>query len=104
MEMGIAILCSPVPSQEIIKYQLNNEKLFVDGNFALMRSENIDFKVEKSSKNWISTGVSREGLLQTFEGNGYVWIAPTQGIYDKLVARNIQELFSQKGTSNTKTK
>ena len=101
---GIAILCSPVPSQEIIKYKLNNEKLFVDGNFALMRSENIDFKVEKSSKNWISTGVSREGLLQTFEGNGYVWIAPTQGIYDKLVARNIQELFSQKGTSNTKIK
>jgi len=101
---GIAILCSPVPAQEIIKYQLNNEKLFVDGNFALMRNEAINFKVEKSSKNWLSTGVSGEGLLQTFEGSGFVWIAPTQGVYDNLVHRNLTEMFNQKGVSNTRTK
>ncbi|NMC57872.1 MAG: AIM24 family protein [Candidatus Methanofastidiosa archaeon] len=101
---GIAILCSPVPGQEIIKYELNGEKLYVDGNFALMRSENITFRVEKSSKSWISTSVSGEGMLQTFEGIGFVWIAPTQSIYEKLVYKSLEELTSTKGTSNSKTK
>lgn len=101
---GIAILCSPVPSQEVIKYELSGEKLFVDGNFALMRSEKITFRVEKSSKSWISTSVSGEGMLQTFEGNGFVWIAPTQSIYEKLVYKSLEELTSTKGTSNSKTK
>ncbi len=76
----------------------------MDGNFALMRSEAINFRVEKSSKNWISTGVSGEGLLQTFEGCGLVWIAPTQGVYENLVHSEITQLFNQKGVSNTKTK
>lgn len=76
----------------------------MDGNFALMRNEAINFKVEKSSKNWLSTGVSGEGLLQTFEGSGFVWIAPTQGVYDNLAHRNLTEMFNQKGVSNTRTK
>jgi uncharacterized protein (AIM24 family) len=101
---GIAILCSPVPIQEIIKYKLSGEKLFVDGNFALMRSEEITFRVEKSSKSWISTSVSGEGMLQTFEGNGFVWIAPTQSIYEKLVYKGLEELTLIKGSSNSKTK
>lgn len=101
---GIAILCSPVPIQEIIKYKLSGEKLFVDGNFALMRSEKITFRVEKSSKSWISTSVSGEGMLQTFEGNGFVWIAPTQSIYEKLVYKGLEGLTSTKGSSNSKTK
>lgn len=101
---GIAVLYSPVPTQEIVKYQLNGDKLFVDGNFALMRSESIKFRVEKSSKNLISTGVSGEGLLQTFEGEGFVWIAPTQGVYEKINIKGLGNLFSAKGSSNTKTK
>lgn len=81
---GIAVLYSPVPMQEVQKIQLKDEKLSVDGNFALMRSGNLDFRVEKSSKSWLATSVSGEGLLHTFEGTGSVWIAPTQSIYDKL--------------------
>jgi uncharacterized protein (AIM24 family) len=49
---GIAILCSPVPADEIVRYELGSEKLSVDGNFALMRSEKVNFRAEKSSKNW----------------------------------------------------
>ena len=56
----------------------------VDGNFALLRTEEIEFKAEKSSKTWIGTAVSGEGLLQTFSGTGTVWLAPTQGIYQLL--------------------
>ena len=101
---GVAVLFSPVPQEEIIRYQLSGDKLSVDGNFALMRSEQITFRAEKSSKSWIATSVSGEGMLQTFEGNGYVWIAPTQGIYKKL-SRNedLGSLTGQSSSSNTQT-
>jgi len=102
---GVAILYSPVPNEEIIKYELTGDKLSVDGNFALMRSERINFRAEKSSKSWIATSVSGEGLLQTFEGNGFVWIAPTQGVYEKLKKMDgIRGLTGQSGSMGTKTK
>jgi len=84
---GVAVLYSPVPRDELMQVELNDEKLFVDGNFTLMRSERLSYRVEKSSKGWLATSVSSEGWLQTFEGSGYVWIAPTKSVYDKLATQ-----------------
>jgi uncharacterized protein (AIM24 family) len=81
---GVAVLFSPVPRAEIQVYTLTGDKLWVDGNFALIRSDTVEFRAEKSSKGWMSTGVSGEGLLQTFSGHGKVWLAPTRGVYEKL--------------------
>lgn len=81
---GIVVLEIPVPQQEILKYQLNNEELKVDGNFALLRTSGVDFTVEKSTKSLIGTVTSGEGLLNVFRGTGEVWLAPTQSIYNKL--------------------
>lgn len=78
---GIAILQSPVPSHEIVKLKLNNERVQVDGNFALLRSGNITFTVERSAKSLIGSATSGEGYLQTFTGTGTLWIAPTEPIY-----------------------
>jgi uncharacterized protein (TIGR00266 family) len=101
---GVAVLYSPVPITEIQKIQLTNEKLSVDGNFALLRSEKIDFKAEKSSKSWLSTSVSGEGLLQTFSGTGSVWIAPTQSIYELLsTPEGISRMSLAPGSMNTAT-
>ena len=101
---GIAVLYSPVPSSEISKLNLNDEKLSIDGNFALMRTEGINFRAEKSSKSWISTSVSGEGLLQTFEGTGTVWVAPTQGVYEKLAsAEGIRVLAMPPGSMGADT-
>jgi len=101
---GVAILFSPVPRDEIIRYELTGDKLSVDGNFALMRSERVAFRAEKSSKSWISTAVSGEGLLQTFEGKGYVWIAPTQGIYEQLASpEGVKSLALSPGSRHTQT-
>lgn len=101
---GILVLYSPVPAEEIQKIELNNEKLSVDGNFALMRSGNIDFKAEKSSKSWVSTSVSGEGLLQTFQGTGSVWVAPTQTVYEKLsTPGGLEQLARVPGGSPTET-
>lgn len=49
-------------------------------------------KLEKRSstggvlKGFARKMVSGEGLLQTFSGSGHVWLAPTQGIYEKLAS------------------
>jgi len=101
---GVAVLYSPVPAAEISKFTLNNEKLSIDGNFALMRTEGVDFRAEKSSKSWIATSVSGEGLLQTFTGSGIVWVAPTQGVYERLATpEGIRMLAMPPGSMHTET-
>ena len=101
---GIAVLFSPVPMSEIQVLNLTNSKLSVDGNFALLRIGDIDFSVEKASKGLVSTFISREGLLQTFTGTGQVWIAPTQGVYDKLATPDgLLELSRPPGARSTNT-
>jgi uncharacterized protein (AIM24 family) len=100
--IGIAVLYSPVPVHEVQQIELSKEKLWVDGNFALMRTEGVEFRAEKSSKSWVATSVSGEGLLQTFEGTGSVWIAPTQGIYHLLATdAGVRKLSQVPGSSNT---
>ena len=52
----------------------------------------------------MSTAVSGEGLLQTFSGQGYVWIAPTQGVYEKLSQpMGLQRLAGPPGSRGTHT-
>ena len=96
---GVAILYVPVPKEEIMRYTLNDEKLSVDGNFALMREDTLQFKVEKSSKGIMGTLVSGEGFLQTFSGKGNVWIAPTQGVYEKLTTQRGMANFANNPAS-----
>ena len=80
---GLIILASPVPMEELVCYELGKgEKLFVDGSFALMRTHTVTFRAEKSAKSLFRSLTSGEGLLQTFEGPGSVWIAPTQEVYE----------------------
>jgi uncharacterized protein (AIM24 family) len=101
---GVCVLASPVPASEILCYELANETLQVDGNFALMRTESVKFSVKKSTRSLLGTVASGEGLLQTFEGSGKVWIAPTQSVYSQLAFLNKNsELMDHKGNSNTAT-
>jgi uncharacterized protein (TIGR00266 family) len=102
---GIAVLYSAVPHDEIQRFELSGEKLSVDGNFAMMRSEGVEFRAEKSSKSWVSTSVSGEGLLQTFSGTGFVWLAPTQSVYEKLATpEGLSALARVPGSMGTQTK
>lgn len=81
---GTVALVSPVPEKELHKVTLNNEKLSVDGSFAILRSGNLNFRVERSTKGLFGSAMSGEGLLQTFEGTGAVWLAPFKSVYDSL--------------------
>jgi len=89
---GLCVLEIPVPLCEVIKYEMENEKLQVDGNFAFLRSASINYSVQKSTKNLVGALTSGEGMLQTFEGTGKVWIAPTQSVYGNLIGNGFGAL------------
>ncbi len=57
--------------------ELRGETLTVDGSFAVARTANLDFKVEKATGKLLSSWVSGEGLVNRFSGHGKVLIAPT---------------------------
>lgn len=102
---GICVFSSPVPANEIVAYDLNNDKLQVDGNFALMRTDGVRFSVQKSAKGFFGSATTGEGLLQTFEGTGRVWLAPTQGVYERLSSPwGMAQMSNTQGSSNTRTR
>jgi uncharacterized protein (AIM24 family) len=100
---GICVFESPVPADEVLRVDLKDETLQVDGNFALMRTGRIEFSVEKSTKGLLGTLTGGEGLLQTFRGTGSVWLAPTQDIYQRLESAGLSGLVAAPRTSNTAT-
>ncbi len=82
---GVVVLVSPVPTDELMIYQLApKEKLSVDGSFAFARTASVEFHAEKSGKSLFQSVTSGEGLLQTFTGPGVVWLAPTEEVYKRL--------------------
>jgi uncharacterized protein (AIM24 family) len=62
--------------------------LQVDGNFVFLRSASLKFTVEEATRDLVGSITIGDRFLQTFEGNGIVWMAPTQAIYKDLVERN----------------
>lgn len=81
---GLVVLTIPVPEEEIFKYHLDNDTLKVDGNFAFLRSGNIEFTVEKSTRSLLGSQMAGEGLMQVFRGTGYVYLMQTKSIYEEI--------------------
>ena len=82
---GIVILECNVPKSEIVECEISKgEELKVDGNFAIARTKGVNFSVTKSDKSLFSSAINGEGFLNTFSGEGKVWIAPTQPMYGKM--------------------
>ena len=82
---GVVVLECEVPNSEIMTFDISNgEVLKVDGNFAIIRTEGVQFSVTKSDKSLLKSAMNGEGLLNTFTGTGRVFLAPTAPIYRKL--------------------
>lgn len=89
---GIVALKVPVPESEIFKCILINDILKVDGDFAILRTGNIEFSVEKSSKSIIGTALNGEGLVNVYRGTGEVWLIPTKNVYKELKMSGSSEI------------
>lgn len=89
---GIVVLEVPVPEKEILRCKLFRDVLKVDGNFAILRSGNIEFTVEKSGTTLVGTALNGEGLLNVYRGTGEVWLVPTGSVYSSLRERGLNDL------------
>ena len=81
---GRVILESDGPLEKI---DLNNDKLVVDGNFAVIWSASLDFKVEKATKGLFASMLSGEGLVNTFAGTGTVYLCPASAKMKYLTSK-----------------
>ena len=81
---GLVVLESPDPMCEIDTINHQNDTLKVDGNFALLRTGNIEFSVERSAKTLVGSAASGEGLVNVYRGTGQIWLAPTIKVYQML--------------------
>ncbi|MGL4572139.1 MAG: AIM24 family protein [Clostridium sp.] len=92
---GIVALEIPVPEEEIFKCKLNEDVLKVDGSFAILRTGDIEFSVEKSATTMIGSATSGEGLLNVYRGTGDVWLIPTKVVYDKMRSVNDKDSLKE---------
>lgn len=83
---GIVVLKIPVPEKEILRCKIFRDTLKLDGDFAILRSANIDFTMEKPG-----TAFNGEGFLNIYRGTGEIWLTPTKIVYDKLKEKGIKE-------------
>ncbi|WP_156626152.1 AIM24 family protein [Clostridium tertium] len=88
---GIVLLEVPVPEKEILRCKLYRDVLKVDGSFAILRSGNIEFTVEKSGTTLVGSAMNGEGLLNVYRGTGEVWLVPTKSIYEELKDNGLNE-------------
>lgn len=73
---GIAVLESPVPREELIEIDLEDDEVRIDGNFAIAWSKSLDFRVEKSGRTYVGSAVTGEGFVNVYRGTGKLLIAP----------------------------
>lgn len=70
---GKVVISSNGPLETI---ELNNEKLVVDGSFAVARQAGVQLTIAKASKGIFGSMLSGEGIVNTFTGTGKILIAP----------------------------
>lgn len=75
---GIIALESPVPADEIIVVDIEDDIIKIDGNMAIAWSPDLEFTVEKATGTLIGSAISGEGFVNVYSGTGKVLIAPVR--------------------------
>ena len=75
---GIAVLESPVPREELIEVELQNDQIKIDGNMAIAWSDSLDFTVEKSTRSLLGSAVAGEGFVNVYRGTGKILMCPVR--------------------------
>lgn len=75
---GVIALESPVPTDEIVVVDLEDDIIKIDGNMAIAWSPDLEFSVEKATSTLIGSAISGEGFVNVYSGTGRVLIAPVR--------------------------
>ena len=79
---GKVVILSKGPLETI---ELRNEKLVVDGSFAVARQAGVQLSVAKANKGIFGSMISGEGIINTFTGTGKVMLAPAANRYITMI-------------------
>lgn len=66
--------------------ELKDDRLTVDGSFAVAREASLDFSMKKAAKSLLASAGSGEGIVSVIEGTGTVYLAPIPNVYACLFA------------------
>ena len=84
---GTAVLESPVPMDEVIVVDLEQDTLKIDGSMAIAWSNTLSFTVEQAATTLLGSAASGEGLVNVYRGTGRVLIAPVASNYGIAVPK-----------------
>jgi uncharacterized protein (AIM24 family) len=82
---GWVVVQSPIPASDILRIDLNEEELRVDGEIVVFRKGAITQRIDNATTNPLGLATSGEGLVQVFRGSGQVWLAPAENGYAQLI-------------------
>lgn len=73
---GMVVLESPVPQEELIIVDLEEDEVRIDGSMAIAWSKSLEFTVEMAATTPLGSFTSGEGLVNVYRGTGRLMIAP----------------------------
>ena len=92
---GSVIIQAPGPIEVI---DMVDDRLVVDGSFAVARSTSLDFTVQQSSRSLLGTVTSGEILVNVLQGTGRVYIAPIPNhtlMLQNVILSSVQNMLAQ---------
>jgi uncharacterized protein (AIM24 family) len=93
---GTVVLQAQGPIQAI---DLVDDKLTVDGKFAIARQASLNFSARKAAKGWIASATSGEGIVSVIEGTGRVYLAPVPNLNAALL-NSLTPLVAMRNSPN----
>jgi uncharacterized protein (AIM24 family) len=92
---GQVVIKAPGPLHAV---DLVNDRLSVDGNFAVARQAHLNYELRKATKSIMGSLASGEGLISVIEGSGRVYIAPVPNLYHSLLENFVASIPMPKGS------
>jgi uncharacterized protein (AIM24 family) len=93
---GKVVMVAQGPVETI---HLENDRLVVDGNFAIARTNTLNYRVEKATKSILGSVTSGEFLVNTFEGTGTVLLAPIPYWHVMMIDKIVSSIPTRSSSS-----
>jgi uncharacterized protein (AIM24 family) len=81
---GALVVFSQGPLEAV---DLQNERLTVDGSFAVARQAHLQYSLQRATKSLLGSAASGEGLVSVIEGTGRVLLAPVPNLHYNMMSQ-----------------
>ena len=79
---GVVVIAVPCPTTELHEIELNGNCLYENGEFAIARFGDVEFRVEPASSSILASILSGNELVNSYYGSGKVWLYYSQPYYN----------------------